>query len=234
MSETSAHSDWRTKPSDRFILKWVKCQLSARMTPSLVPIKWLRPWMITLASAALGMLAGFFFAVGWAFTAGLIAALSQILDGVDGQFARLTGSVSRSGAYLDSVIDRYADGAMVIGLTVYVMGLPILESLWVVLGVGTLAVIGSSQISYTSARAESLGFDLGDPTLISKGTRVSMIALSGCLSPLWQGLPVIALIYLALHSNMVVVKRLLRAVRQEETRCRAGAAIHGRGPTETR
>ena len=230
MPETSSQPDWRTKPSDRFILKWIKCQLSARITPRLVPIKWLRPWMITLFSAALGILAGSFFALGWAFTAGLTAAFSQILDGVDGQFARLTGSASRAGAFLDSVIDRYADGAMVIGLVVYLIRFPVLEALWVLLVVGTLAVIGSSQISYTSARAESLGIDLGEATLVSKGTRVATIALSGLLSPLWQGMPAIALVYLALHSNIVVIKRLLRAVGQEETKGDMGTL---RGDTET-
>jgi phosphatidylglycerophosphate synthase len=208
MPEMPPQPDWRTKPTDRFILKWIKCQLSARITPRLVPIKWLRPWMITLFSAGLGILAGSFFALGWAFTAGLTAALSQILDGVDGQFARLTDRQSKAGAFMDSVIDRYADGTMVVGVVVYLVRFPVLESLWVLLVVGTLAIIGSSQISYSSARAETLGLDLGRPTLVSKGTRVSMMALSGLLTPLWHGAPAIALFYLALHSNLVIVKRL--------------------------
>ncbi len=111
MPEAFRQPDWRTKPSDRFILKWIKCRLSAPITPLLVHLGWLRPWMITLFAASLGILAGFLFALGMGFTAGLTAALSQILDGMDGQFARLTGSSSRAGAFLDSVIDRYADGA---------------------------------------------------------------------------------------------------------------------------
>lgn len=62
------------------------------------------------------MLGGVVFALGVAWLAGLIAAMAQILDGVDGQFARLRGEQSKSGAFLDSVLDRYADGAMVIGM----------------------------------------------------------------------------------------------------------------------
>lgn len=217
MPETSSQPDWRTKPSDRFILKWIKCQLSARITPRLVPIKWLRPWMITLFSASLGLAAGCLFALGLGLLAGLAAALSQVLDGVDGQFARLTGKASRAGAFMDSVIDRYADGAMVMGLVVYVARLPLVESLWVWGVVGALAVIGSSQISYTSARAENLEIDLGNPTLVSKGTRISTIAIAGLCSPLWQGMPAAALVYLVLHTNLVVVKRMLKAVRLEKT-----------------
>lgn len=217
MLDAFSQPDWRTKPSDRFILKWIKCQLSARITPLLVHLEWLRPWMITLFSASLGVAAGCWFALGWGFLAGLAAALSQILDGVDGQFARLTGRASRAGAFLDSVIDRYADGAMVIGLVVYVARSALVESLWVLLLLGALAVIGSSQISYTSARAESLGIDLGNPTLVSKGTRISTIAIAGLCSPLWQGIPAAALVYLGLHTNLVVGKRVLRAVRLKKT-----------------
>jgi len=178
-----------------------------------------------VVSAGLGILAGFLFALGWAFLAGLTAAFSQILDGVDGQLARLTGKESRAGAFMDSVVDRYADGALVIGLVVYLARFPFFSSLWELLVLGAFALIGSSLISYTSARAESLGIDLGKPTLASKGTRVTVIALSGLLSPLCHSIPVIATFYLALHSNLVVVRRLIRTLRQ--------AGVQGRGDTET-
>jgi phosphatidylglycerophosphate synthase len=227
LHETSSERDWRTKPTDRFILKWIKCHLSARITPKLVAVSWLRPWMVTMVSAGLGMLAGLLFALGWGFLAGLTAASSQILDGVDGQLARLTGRVSRAGAFMDSVVDRYTDGALVIGLVVYLARVPAFDKLWALLALGTFALIGSNLISYSSARAESLGIVLGKPTLASKGTRVSVIALSGLLTPLWQATPVIALSYLALHSNMVVLERLLRAFLAEK----AGTGGWGDGGT---
>jgi CDP-diacylglycerol---glycerol-3-phosphate 3-phosphatidyltransferase len=217
MHETRSPGDWRTKPTDRFILKWIKCRLSARITPRLVSVNRLAPWMVTLSSAFLGVLAGLMFASGWAPLAGLTAAFSQILDGVDGQFARLTGRASRAGAFLDSVVDRYTDGALVLGLVVYLAKSQIPGSLWGLLLVGAFAMIGSGLISYSSARAENLGIDLGKPSLASKGTRVSVIALSGLLTPLWQVAPLMALFYLALHSNVVIVKRLLCAFRQTET-----------------
>jgi len=170
--------------------------------------------MVTVASASLGVLSGLLFALGLPFVAGLSAAFSQILDGVDGQLARITERESTAGAFLDSVVDRYTDGALVIGLVIYLARSQVFESLWVLLLVGAAAFIGSSLISYSSTRAESLGIDLGKPTLASKGTRVSVIVLFGLLTPLWQGAPIIALFYLALHSNVVVVTRLLRAFQQ--------------------
>jgi phosphatidylglycerophosphate synthase len=207
------HPDsWKTKPTDRFVLKWIKCNLSARITPRLVEITWLRAWMITVCSMVLGVASGALFATGWGFPAGVVAAVSQVLDGVDGQFARLTGTQTRGGAFLDSVLDRYTDGALVIGLILYNVGTgalhPILTGF-----VGAAALIGSGLISYTSARAENLAIDLGKPTLASKGTRNSVVALSGILSPLSSLLPLGALIYLALHTNVVVTARIRKASR---------------------
>ena len=209
-----AGDSWKTKPTDRFILKWIKCHLSARVTPHLVKFQWLRPWKITFGSTIIGMLSGIFFALGWGFVAGMTAMVSQVLDGVDGQFARLTGTQSRPGALLDSVLDRYSDGALVIGLIIYSMQLPLNISLWLLFMVAFFALIGSSSVSYSSARAASLNlFIEKEPTLASKGTRTTLVALSGLLSLLWPAAPLIALLYLAIHPNLVVCRRLMTAYR---------------------
>lgn len=205
--------EWRTKPSDRFVLKWIKINLSAHITPRLIPLKWLRPWMITLSSTVVGIFAGGVFALGVGWIAGCLAALSQVLDGVDGQFSRLAGMQSRAGAFLDSVLDRYFDVALMIGLVVYLIRLPVGLPVPVLLVLAFLAVSGSSLISYTTARAENLGLSMGKPTLASKGTRTSVIVLGAWASLIWPAAPVLSLIYLAAHPNIVVVKRILGACR---------------------
>jgi phosphatidylglycerophosphate synthase len=204
---------WKTKPTDRFVLKWIKVHLSARITPKLVKFPWLRPWMITISSTGLGGIAGVVFAMGCGWLAGLVGGIAQILDGVDGQFARLTGRQSAAGAFWDSVLDRYADGAMMIGLVVYLVGLPAPLAPWVLLLLGSVALIGSGLISYSSARAENLGLNMGKPTLASKGTRMTMMVLAALGSAIWPWLPLIALLYLAAHSNVVVIRRLIIAHR---------------------
>lgn len=208
---------WRTKPTDRFVLKWIKLHLSSRITPHLLAWDWLRPWMLTLVSALVGVLAGAVFALGWGFAAGCLAAFSQVLDGVDGQFARLTGQQSKPGALLDSVLDRYADGAMMIGLVIYLVRLPFPLPSGLLLAMGALAFIGSGCISYSTARAEALGLDLGTPTLASKGTRSSVMVLCAWGSAIWPGLPMAALIYLTLHSNAVIIDRLIRSHQSAST-----------------
>lgn len=197
------------------MLKWIKCNLSARITPLLLRFSWLRPWVITVCSMALGMIAGTVFALGWGVPAGLLAAASQILDGVDGQYARLTGAQNPAGAFLDSVLDRYTDGFLVLGLIVFNLNLGFPG--WLLFLLGSSALIGSGLISYTSARSENLGIDLGKPTLASKGTRTTVIALSGILSGILSGfftyMPMAALCYLVLHTNVVVLYRIFLAVR---------------------
>ena len=204
-------SDWKTKPTDRFILKWIKMNLSARITPKLVALERLRPWMITLFSTGVGVFAGVVFAAGWGWIAAFLAAFAQVMDGVDGQFSRLTGMQSKGGAFLDSVLDRYFDLALTIGLVVYLVRLPVGFPLWLLLVIAFLALAGGSLISYTTARAESLGIPMGKPTLASKGTRTSVIVLCGWASLLWPPAPLLALVYLAVHPNIVVISRIFLA-----------------------
>ena len=214
----SDSESWKTKPTDRFVLKWVKCHLSARVTPKLLHLEWLRPWMITVSSAVLGVVAGVLFGLGWGFAAGVTALVSQVLDGVDGQFARLTGRQSPAGALLDSTLDRYSDGALMIGMTVYLIRLPAPLPAWQVLCIASLAIMGSNLVSYSAARAEGLELTVPSKhTLASKGTRTMTMALCAVLTPLWPALPLAALCYLAVHTNLVVADRLTHAAKHRET-----------------
>jgi phosphatidylglycerophosphate synthase len=211
MTSRPSDDDWRIKPTDRFVLRWIKCHLSARITPRLCAVAWVRPWMATLGAVAAGVLSGALFAAGWGGPAGLWAAVSQVLDGVDGQMARLTGRQSALGAFLDSVLDRYGDGAMVLGLLAYSLGPAGAGPVWAIWLLGFLALSGTGLVSYSSARAEGLNIPLGGPTLASKGTRVSAVAVGGLGSVLWPWLPEAVLVYLAVHTNGVVLWRVARA-----------------------
>lgn len=205
--------DWRTKPTDRFILKWIKIRLAAPLTLRLVPFKGAQPWMLTVGSMLLGMAGGALFTVSRPFAAGLLVAASQILDGMDGQLSRLRNTQSPHGAFLDSVLDRYTDGAVCLGLLIHALrGHPDCALSWPLL-IGFLALTGSGLISYTTARATTLGLDMGRPTLASKGTRMAAAALAGLLSPVFPWAPYAALAYIALHTNLVVITRLRRANR---------------------
>jgi phosphatidylglycerophosphate synthase len=172
--------------------------------------------MITLFSNSMGVLAGLLAALGLPGTAGTVAALAQVLDGVDGQFARLTGRQSTGGAFWDSVLDRYGDGAMVIGLSVYLIRFPEPLPAGLLTLLGATAVIGSNLISYSSSRAEHLKIDVGPPTLASKGTRMSVMILCSWGAMIWQSAPLLAILYLVIHTQVVIYQRLRRALESRQ------------------
>jgi len=206
--------DWRNKATDRFVLRWIKRYLSAPVSLALVRIPGIRPWMATAAAASLGTSAGVIFALGWGWQAGLLAAAGQILDGVDGQLARLTGRSSARGALLDSVLDRVADAALVLGSAAYLVRnpLPYPSYLPAVLALAFVAIVASNLVSYSGARAGELGLSLpAHPTLASKGTRTAAMALAALATPLWPQTPLVTLVYVAAHATAAVIHRLATA-----------------------
>lgn len=191
----------------------MKVVIGARLTPVVARIPGVRPWMVTCAGAALGVTGGILLAVGWAWLGALAAALGQVLDAVDGQLARMTKRESKAGAFLDSVLDRYADGAMVIGCVIYLVRLPAPLPMWALLALGGLALLGSNAVSYSAARAESLELVVGPPTLVSKGTRSVVMIICAAGTVVWSPSPLVAIIYLAVHPTAAVVYRIVRAYR---------------------
>jgi CDP-diacylglycerol--glycerol-3-phosphate 3-phosphatidyltransferase len=107
---------------------------------------------VTLSQLLVSVLCGAAYAAGWVFTAGCLLIGSGTLDVLDGTMARKTGPTTARGAFFDSVVDRYGEGAVFVGLAaLFREG----AMLWVVL----LAAFGSFMVSYARARAEALGAD---------------------------------------------------------------------------
>jgi phosphatidylglycerophosphate synthase len=209
---------WKTKPTDRFVLRFIKIYFSAPLSTALVQVvPEVRPIVLTFTAVFLGISGGVAFGLGLAWVGGLLAAVAQVLDGVDGQVARLTGKVSSVGAFLDSVLDRYMDFSLLFGILLHCLrfsvgaavGGLVLSSGWLIV-IAALAAAGSSQPSYATARAASLQLDYPRPEYAGKGSRTTVIVICGLLTPIWIHFPLVALIYLALHPNIAVLLSLLR------------------------
>lgn len=115
----------------------------------------LAPHQATLATLAVALAAGAMTAAGWNIAGGVLIWASSVADGVDGELARITGRATRFGAVLDAVLDRYADAAILGGMTVYAVRFEDLPRAEVV---GILALAGALTVSYSGARIEaSLG-----------------------------------------------------------------------------
>lgn len=114
-------------------------------------VKWgVPPAVLSYAQLAVSMLVAACYAAGMLFTGGWLLLFAGTLDIIDGRVARRTDGGSAQGAFLDSVIDRYADSFAYLGLAIFFRDS---WMLWAVL----FAFLGGLMVSYARARAEGLG-----------------------------------------------------------------------------
>ena len=112
----------------------------------------INPNILTFTGVLISLWAAFEFGYGNFFRGALVIIFAGLFDMLDGRVARISGRVSKFGAFYDSVIDRYSDVIILQGLMVYYAREQMLG--YVVL-VG-IVVMGAVLTSYARARAESL------------------------------------------------------------------------------
>ena len=156
--------------------------------------------LVTFVAAAL---AGF----GYLLPAGLALAFSGTFDILDGAVARATGNAYPYGAFLDSTMDRYSEGAVYIGIAAYFLHS---RGPWMeveVLGCA-FAIAGSYLVSYTRARAQSLGFKC-DVGLFARPERV-VVTVAGLIftAAFGPGLLGWVILLLALLTNLTAIQRI--------------------------
>lgn len=123
----------------------------ARLIARIVP----NPNHLTLVGLFINVWAAILFGFGNFFAAGIVLIFAGAFDILDGAVARLTSRTTKFGAFFDSVMDRYSDLAIFIGIMIfYARDTAYHSTLYVALT--GIALIGSLMISYTRARAESL------------------------------------------------------------------------------
>jgi CDP-L-myo-inositol myo-inositolphosphotransferase len=166
---------------------------------------WVTPNMVSAAAFALAAAAAALIALGYLAVGGLLVQLSSIVDGVDGSLARITGRASRSGGFLDTMLDRYADILVYAGIAWHLASTGGLDPLEASILVAALS--GDLAVSYLHARGER---DAGlHPALIgpldsaaSRDVRLFIIFLSLLAHRPLEGLLAVA----ALSHTYVAVK----------------------------
>ena len=188
--------------------------------------------------AALSLCAALaFFEGGFRLGSALLIA-SGVCDILDGELARVTRSVSSFGAFLDSTLDRMAEGFLLIGIAgFYVANLVDLASnparvlhelsrgleprTWAVVALTALvALLGSFLVSYTRARAEGLGLDC-KVGWFERPERLMLLIVAGLfgVGPLMPG----ALLVLGLMSFFTAGQRVRHVYRITRERSKDAA-----------
>jgi CDP-diacylglycerol--glycerol-3-phosphate 3-phosphatidyltransferase len=164
----------------------------------------INPNFLTFIGFGINLLAAYLFAYGYFRWAGATIVLAGIFDMADGRVARLEGRVTPFGGFYDSVMDRYSDLCLLIGLLLYYGRI----NRFFYVSLVAVAMIGSVMVSYSRARAETVipsckvGF-------LERPERVVLIIIGALFDRM---APVLWLI--AVLSNVTVIHRILYT-RQE-------------------
>lgn len=162
------------------------------------------PNVLTFTGLVVNFWAAVLFAAGRFPAAGGLMLLAGVFDMIDGRVARAQGRVTKFGAFFDSVIDRYSDLVLYLGLLVYYARINRFNYA-VLVGV---AMAGSVMVSYTRARAESLIRECKAGFFERPERIVLMIigALANKMAP--------ALWLLAIGPNITVIHRIVHTWRE--------------------
>src|SRR5215467_12314087 len=112
----------------------------------------IHPNLLTFTGVLINIAAGWALATGSFLTAGVIMVIANIFDFIDGKVAMETGKSSKFGGFWDSVIDRFSDLALSVGLICLYSSLGRTDYVLIT----SIAMVFATMTSYTRARAESL------------------------------------------------------------------------------
>ena len=143
----------------------------------------------------------------------ILLLLSGFCDALDGVVARLYQQATPFGGFLDSLLDRYADAAVYVG--VIIGGLCSL--LW-----GLIALTGSLLVSYSRAKAEAVNVRMESVGIAERAERIIILTVASAVAIFWQTTTVmnLAIVLLAVLSNLTVLQRSLYAysrLKKKET-----------------
>lgn len=168
----------------------------------------LTPNMISGTGLVLALLSAFAYAEWqhralYLLLAALLLLLSGFCDALDGVVARLYEQATVFGGFLDSVLDRYADAAVYIGI--------ILGGLCTYVVWGLIAIAGSLLVSYSRAKAEVAGIKMESVGLAERAERIIILLLASLIAVFLQPTTVmnVGVILLAVISNLTVLQRTL-------------------------
>jgi len=157
----------------------------------------LTPNALTMIGFLIACAAAAAAAAQWWLVAGLLVVFGGVFDLFDGALARATNRVSKLGAFMDSTFDRCGEGVVYVGIIAgtghafWRLG-PDLPELGVLPALAAAAMAASFMVSYTRAKAESLGFTPGSGManvgLAPREVRIVILAIGLALTGIGGGL----------------------------------------------
>jgi len=162
----------------------------------------LNPTYFTLLGLCVNILAASAFVSGRWLLAGVLILSAGLFDMLDGAVARTFDRVTPFGGFLDSVIDRYSDLVLLIGLIIYYAGHGNMD----LLVLTAVVSIGTILIPYTRARAEVF-ISHCDVGIMERAERIILLAAGGIFQDLLKLMPIVLWV-LAIFTHLTVFHRI--------------------------
>lgn len=173
---------------------------------------------LTYLGFLLNCLVAVLVAQGWLGVAGAMFLIVNALDFLDGAVARAAGTAGAFGAFLDSVLDRYSEAVVFVGLVAWYSRQDDLFALIF----AALALAGSFMVSYCRARAEGLGMDC-EIGLLQRPERIIVLGIGLMLGEFVHAMILVAvLVALAILTNFTAAQRMQHVARLFAERKRKG------------
>jgi CDP-diacylglycerol--glycerol-3-phosphate 3-phosphatidyltransferase len=186
--------------------------------------KQVHPNTITVVGTLCTVIAGIIYATGHIKTGGWFLGLTALFDVLDGTVARRSSRCSTFGAFLDSTLDRLADGFVMGGLAVFYATSTAHHSI-PLMTTALLGLMGAFLTSYTRARAEALGLD-AKVGLLQRPERVVLMAAPQAFFGLFfNGWPLAIIIVVLTVTAWITVVQRVAYVYTATTRAEAAEAL---------
>ena len=171
---------------------------------------------LTYLGFVLNVLVAVLVSQGWFAVGGATFLIVNALDFLDGAVARAAGTAGAFGAFLDSVLDRYSEAVVFVGLIIWYAR----EGDTLAVTVTALALAGSFMVSYCRARAEGLGLAC-EVGLLQRPERIVVLGIGLMLAELaYPMVLVVVLAALAVLTNVTTAQRIRHVGRLYEERTR--------------
>ncbi|MHC1635888.1 MAG: sugar phosphate nucleotidyltransferase [Candidatus Methanospirareceae archaeon] len=201
------------KPTDGIVSRYINRKISTSLfTPLILRLyKNATPNQVSFLSFAVAAISAFLFLLLHPIIGAILIQIASILDGCDGEIARLKNMRTAIGGFIDAVLDRYADALILLGMFHYSMitlsdkeVLGIYLDPLIIVFISMLSIIGSLMVSYTAARAIA---DLNYQYRGNRDVRLFLLFIGGMFSYFHPASVLIALLIIAIMTNMVVIWR---------------------------
>jgi choline kinase/phosphatidylglycerophosphate synthase len=195
------------KPTDGPVSRFLNRPISTRISMAISGLR-PNPHAISVVALLVSGLASLLLAMGKGVAGGALVQLGSIVDGIDGEVARLQDRATAWGGLLDGVLDRVADAMIVAGLTVWAVHDGTIVVTWAIV-LAVAAATGSMLSMATKDRVRALALPEAPENRLNlllggRDARLLLVSIAAVL-----GQPVFGLAVIVVTTTVTLVARLI-------------------------